>query len=192
MPLNTASVSEDGELLTTETEREKNVTSRYVATAVAATLWVVMVDLSDVERFHLTGNGRVDISTITLGIDRAANSVGSVSVGVVTRVDAANGDVTFFSGASFVNVSDTNIYRSINFAPSQLKCGVYAGVPRKIVSNDVVLNSTAIQSDVALNSPLGDATVFPAVGDIVARFLYTSGSAYNASVRLLYHGEDHA
>ncbi len=191
-PRLSATITDDGELLTTETEREENVCSRYAATAVGATLYVVMVDLSDMANFHLTANGRVDISAITVGIDRAANSVGAVNIGVVTRVDATNGDISFFSGTTFVNVSDTSLYRSINLAPSQMKCGVRSGIPTRFVTNDKLTNSTAIQSDVALNSPLGDATVFPAVGDIVAQFLYTSGTAYNATVRLFYHGEQTA
>lgn len=182
-------VTAEGELTTVDSGGEKNVLARYYAENIAATTWVVLVDLSDTANFHHDATGRIDISYLSMQIDRPTNAVGAVHIGVVTRVDATNADVTFFAGLHFINSSDTAIIRSENFAPSQVKCGVTGGLTTKIVNNENVVNDTAIQTDVALASPRGAATVIPAVGDIVAQFQHISGGAYNASVRLFFHGQ---
>lgn len=180
----------DGEILVTETERERNKLSRYSLSSVGSTKYVVLVDLSDITNWPHTSTGRIDISFIGVTVDRAANSVGSVRIGVVTRVDATNGDLSYFFEVNFTNAADTFISRSENYAPSQIKCGVSAGgVTTAIVGNDKLTNSTAIQTDVALDSFRGATTVSPAVGDIIGEFTYTSGTAYGATMRILYHSE---
>lgn len=182
--------SNDREIYVTETEREKNVVSRYEVSGVDATKWICLVDLSDTTNWKHESTTRIDISAIGIMVDRAANSVGAVNIGVVTRVDGTNGDVKFFSALGFSNTSETFIRFFENYAPSQVKLGVSGGVLTRLVSNGGVTNDTAIQTDVSLDSFRGSGTVAPAVGDIVVRFLYTSGTSYNSVVRVFYHAED--
>lgn len=185
------SSSSDNELLTTVTERERNVFTAYSPGAITSdgTTWACLVDLSDTDNWRHDRTGRIDISIINLSIDKSTNCTGSVSIGVITRVDATNGDVTFFAGASFTNSSDNRIVVERNYAPSQLKCGVSGGVTTRIATSAKTANDTGIQTDVPLASFLGAGTVTPAVGDIVIRFVKTAGTTMSPACQLFYHGE---
>lgn len=186
-----ASASPDGEVLITETERERNVFSAYGPGAITSdgTTWACLVDLSDTSNWPHDRTGRIDISIINMQVDKTTNCTGSVSLGVITRVDATNADVTLFAGISFNNASETHLEVSRNFAPSQLKCGVSGGVATRIVTTAKLTNDTGIQTDVAMASHRGAGTVTPAVGDIVVRFIKTAGTSMTPAVQVFYHGE---
>lgn len=179
----------DKELITTETEREKNVLARFVKTAVAATGYAALIDLSNITDFPHDDNGRIDISYMNIQIDRDNTATGSVKVGVVTRVDGTNGDVTYFASQTFDKTSDTHLNLVDNLHPSQIKTGVINGETTRIVSNDIETDTTGIQNDVALDSPIGAASVLPAVGDIVIKHTFGGSGTYNYNVRLMYHGQ---
>lgn len=178
----------DGELYVTETEREINVRAGYSRASIAADAWAVLVDLSDDTTWPHDGTGRIDISQISMQVDKSANSVGILQVGVVLRVDATNGDFLPIAGIRFENgTAAANLIRDISYSPSQIKCGVVAGnTPRILAAGSKVLNNTGLQSDVAIPSASGN-NVIPAVGDIVVRFVHTSGGAWTGGVGVMYH-----
>lgn len=178
--------SDDGELWTTNTERENNVRASFVQTGIQASSWAILIDLSDTVNFPHDETGAAHVSLISLQVDRGNTSVGLVQVGVVTRVDGINGDVTSFAAVRFENGSPTNVIRDINFAPSQVKCGVVAGATTHMVSNSKLLNDTGLQTDIAIPTATG-GTAFPAVGDVVVKYTHTSGSAWTGGVGVLYH-----
>lgn len=184
-----STVTDDGELLVTETEREQNVRASIALTGIQATSWAVLVDLSDTTNFPHEGTGRVDISLINAMIDRASNAVGYMQLCLVTRVSATNGDATVIASIRFENNSETHIARDVNVAPSQIKCAVVDGATPFMITNAKIVNDTGLQSDVALDSPRGSATVIPAVGDIVVRFVHTSGGQWTGAVGILYHAK---
>lgn len=165
-----------------------NVQVSYSKSDIAATSWAVLIDLSDTVNWpHEPGNG-IDISYMSLQVDKPTNALGRFQIGVVTRVSATNGDVSVFRGIIFDKDDGAGrIDRTENFAPSQIRCEVIGGLTPSLLTSSRLLNDAGIQSDVALDSPIGAATVIPAVGDIVIRFLHTSGGAWNAAVSALYH-----
>lgn len=182
--------TEDAELYTTVTEREKNVRASYVKTGIQATSWAVLVDLSDETGWPHTGTGRIDISLINAMVDRSANTVGFMQLCVATRVGPTNGDATVIASIRFENNAESHISRDVNVAPSQVKCAVVDGATPFMITNALIVNDTGLQSDVAIDSPLGAGTVIPAVGDILVRFVHTSGGVWTGAVGVLYHGED--
>lgn len=190
LPVTNSSMSftSDRELIITETEREKNVRASYVLSGIQATTWAVLVDLSNIVTWPHKATGRIDISAISMQLDKSSNSVGLMQLGVVTRVDATNGDVTTFGAIRFENSTENFIVRDVNLAPSQIKCDVVAGVTPHIISNSKILNDTGIQSDVAIPSASG-SNVIPAVGDIVIKYTHTSGGVWTGGMGILYHGE---
>lgn len=179
-------VSEDGHLRVQQPEFI-NVQVSYSKSDIAATSWAVLIDLSDTVNWpHEPGVG-IDISYMSLQVDKAINTLGRFQIGVVTRVDATNGDVSVFRGIIFDKDDGAGrIDRTENFSPSQIRCEVSGGTTPNFLTSNRVLNDTGIQSDVALDSPLGTATVIPAVGDVVIRLLHTSGGSWNAAVSCLY------
>ena len=163
-----------------------NVYSNYEIQGVAATSWAVLVDLSDSTNYPHEAGSSLNISLIDMEVDRATNSVGQMDLGIVTRVDGTNGDVTLINSVEFTAGDEAYITHSTNFSPSVVRCAVVAGATPYIAYNTKVLNNTGIQSDVALASFQGAGTVTPAVGDLVVRFLHTSGAAWNGSVEIMY------
>ena len=78
-----------------------NVQVSYSKSDISATSWAVLIDLSDTVNWpHEPGNG-IDISYMSLQVDKPANALGRFQVGVVTRVNATNGDVSVFRGIIF-------------------------------------------------------------------------------------------
>lgn len=181
------SVSEDGNLLVQQPEFV-NVQVSYSKSDISATSWAVLIDLSDTVNWpHSPGNG-IDVSYMSLQVDKPTNALGRLQVGVVTRVNATNGDVSVFRGIIFDKDDGAGrIDRTENFAPSQIRTEVVGGLTPNFLTSTRILNDIGIQTDVALDSPTGTANVFPAVGDIVVRFLHTSGGAWNAAISALYH-----
>lgn len=163
--------------------------ARVTLDNVGSTQWAVVVDLSDTTNFPHKYTGRIDISQIGMQVDRESSAVGRFQMGVVTRVDATSGDVTFFRSIMFEKGNETNFVRLETLAPLEIQTGVVGGKTQEIVSSGFVVNDTGLQTDVPLKSPLGDATVAPGVGDIVVRAVYTSGGTYNATGSVLYSSE---
>ena len=124
-------------------------------------------------------------------VDRSNNSIGFMQIGVVTRVSATNGDFAPIAGIRFENTASTSIIRDINYSPSQVKCGVVAGVTTRITATGKVTNDTGLQTDVTIPTAAG-TNVAPAVGDIVIRYVHTSGGAWTGGVGVLYHAHAEA
>lgn len=183
--------SADGELQVTTVEQEKNNLVAYTKSGVAATAYVILVDLSDTTNWPHDATGRVDLSYVSFQVDKPTGAQGRLSLGVITRVDGTSADVVFFRGLIFQNGTGTFIERAENFAPSQIKCGVSGGstVQLLVTPTETI---TAINTATPLDSPLGTATVTPAPGDLVARFQHDSGAAWNGAVSVLYHAQDTA
>ena len=189
-PIPNPTLSNGGEVWVTETERENNVRASYAQSGIAASAWAVLVDLSDTTTWPHDFTGSIHVSHISLQVDKAANSVGLIQLGVVKRISATDGDVTMFSSLRFENGTN-DLVRDVNVAPSQIKCDVVGGVTPKMVSNISVLNDTGLQTDLAIQSASG-STVFPAVGDIVMRIVHTSGGPWTAAAGILYHSHEAA
>ena len=179
-------VSGDGHLRVQQPEFI-NVQVSYSKSDIGASGWALLIDLSDTANWpHEPGIG-IDISYMSLQVDKAQNSLGRMQVGVVTRVNATNGDVSVFRGLIFSGADGAGrIDRVENFAPSQIRAEVVSGATPSLLTSNKLLNESGINTATLLDSPLGAATRAPAVGDIVIRFLHTSGADWNAAVSTLY------
>lgn len=182
-----AKITSDGELAITETERERNVLASYTETGINSTRYACLIDLSDTTNFHHSGTGRVDISLISMGIDRDATATGSARIGVITAIDGVDADISYFFRILFNNSTISQISRDINYSPSQLKCGVSGGALTRMITNDTE-TTASVNTGVSLNSPRGSSTVTPAVGDIVIKMDRTLGT-YGLRCTALFHGE---
>ena len=177
-------VTSDGEQYTTNTERERNGFSSYVLNDVGATTYAILIDKSDTTNFPHDTTDDLHLSAVYLTVDRDANAIGTLRVGVITRVDGTNADVSWFSGVAFIKSDERHLVRDRNFAPSQLRAVVSGGLTPYFVTNAKSTNVTAINTGTTLNTPVGAAT--PAVEDIVIDFEWTAGT-YDASASCFYH-----
>lgn len=181
-------ITDDGEVWTTATERERNVRASYALTGIQASAWAILVDLSNDTVWPHTGTNAIHISLINAQIDKAPRSVGLMQLGVVTRVDGTDGDVMMIASMRFENDNTTGAHlaRDVNVSPSLIRCDVVDGAPISMISNVRVLNDTGLQTDVAIPTASG-VNAAPGVGDIVIRYVHTSGGAWTGAVGVLYH-----
>lgn len=184
-----AKVTSDGELAITETERERNVAARYTESGINSTRYAILVDLSDTSGFKHDQTGRIDISYMSMQIDKETTARGRVAIGVITAIDGTNATIRYFASILFDNSADDHLTRDRNFSPSQVKCGVSGGALTKIVSNDSE-TTASVNTGVSLNSSTG-STVTPAVGDIIIKMDRLAGT-FSTSIFTLYHAESAA
>ena len=179
-------VDADGRLQVGQPEVQ-NVFAAISVPDVGATQYAVLVDLSDTTNWPHTGTGYIQASYVSLQVDKEPAAAGRLQVGVITRVGETSADIQIIRGLLFENSSDDHIERAENFSPSLIKTNSVGNVAVNMIGPRI-LNETLVQSDVALLSPLGAGTVLPEVGDIVVRFLYTSGGPFAGAATLLYQG----
>jgi hypothetical protein len=185
-------MTEDGEIWTTVTERENDVFSQYSEAAIDTTKYVIMVDKDNANFPHCLQNqgmNRIDITIVFLVVDAAINSNGILNLGVISRIDGTNADILYLLGIPFL-ATTTQFIASFRGTPSQAKMDILDGVLQHGVTNNKETNVAAVNTSVALDSPLGAGTVFPALGDIVLKIQHVSGGAYNAGVFIFYHGHN--
>ncbi len=185
-------VTSDGEMATTATERERNVMLKLARSAVSSTVYVALIDLSDTTNFPHDSTGRIDVSWIRGVIDKSTASRGTVSVGVITRIDGTDADISYLTSFPFENNGETKIIIEFNVSPSQIKFGTSSGNLHQSITDDVETSVVAVNTGLTLDSVRGAGTVTPAVGDIILKAAHTAGGAYNATVELLYHSESTA
>ena len=178
-----ARITSDGELATTNTEKERNLSIHYQNSAIAATEYSVLVDLSDTSGFPHDSTGRIDFSFLKVDIEKsAANVIGEVEIGLITRIDGTDADIDYLYGFQFLKGSETILSEIINYAPSQLKFA--AG---RYITNVTETNVAAVNTGASLDSPNG--SISPGLGDIIIKQAYTSGGNYDLDIEIMYHSE---
>lgn len=108
------------------------------------------------------------------------------NMGVVTRIDGTDGDVSIFRGIVFAQDEGGRVDRVENYSPSQIRTEVVSGDTPHILTSNRYLNEAAINTATPLDSPIGAASVVPDVGDIVVRYRHDAGGNWNAAVSALY------
>lgn len=165
--------------LAAETKRVVMANASY-----SADTYKILVDLSDTTNFPHTETGSVNISNLKVTVDPASNSVGSVMVGAITRIDGTDADIEYLFSVPF-GKSPTRILSINNFSPSELKFEVSGGTLVHALTGSFENNVTAVNTGGTL-SVTGGGTATPAVGDVVVKFDHTSGSAWDSLVSAFY------
>lgn len=179
-------VTPDGELMVSETERERNVIVSYKITSVSVTTYYCLVDLSNTTTWPHDSTGRIDVSGYRVEMDRNTFN-GSVAVGVVTAISGSNCTVTYFR-EWLVDSSTGGIYSHHEIdTPNQTKLNQSDGILTRYFSNNAE-TTTSVTTASTLASPSG-STVTPAVGDILLRISRTSGTLSQLNFKLFYHSE---
>lgn len=181
--------SDSHELFTTNTERETSVNIRISDfKSTTGTFWYGVIDMSDTVNWPHEYQDRIDITAIGLNIDKAAATRGSLSLGVVTRIDETDADIEVIAGYSFLENDSTSTLFAFNYSPMQLKCSVVNGRTDKIKTSSLLTGITAINTLTPLNfGAAGGATFIPAVGDIVTRLSTTVIGNIFFGISLSYH-----
>lgn len=177
-------ITTDGEVWTTETEKESGVWAGFSGSQdTATTTYLGAIDLSDTVNFPHDHTGRLDFSLFRISMDKAINARGTISIGIITRINGTNADITYLDGIGFLQNDSPSVQFINNLAPMQNKASMTGGVLDKVKTNTIELNVAAVNTGVTLE-PF-DFT--PAVGDCVVKITTTTGGTLNYGIGLGYH-----
>ena len=153
-----------------------------VFSAITATRYFGLVDLSDRTNFPHSETGRIDLHATYFQVDRNSSATGSLRLGVITRVSATSADIAYVQGVTFTNSDTRRITRDRNFR-NPIQLGQSGGnLTRAIGVKE--LNVAAVNTATLITGPAGLAWT-PAVGDLVARAERTAGE-YSGSLSVQY------
>lgn len=144
----------------------------------STTQYKIMVDLSDRATFPHHFTGRTELHSVFFFVDKGANTVGQVQLGVITRIDGTDADIVFVQGVSFSSSSDRSFSRDRIYNAPILLGQSGGNLTRSAGVKETGI--TAVNTGGTLQTPFGTAT--PAVGDLIVRYTYTSGAAFSAFV----------
>lgn len=182
--------SEDGEAWITDKEREGNVSVLLSTTvSTAQTYWYGLVDLSDTTNWPHDISTNIHISDIYFHVDKVATAFGEFSIGVITRVDGTDADVSFVYVSSFTQNDTLSSVEIINLSPSQIKLNVESGAMSKFKTTKVDLAVSAINTGGG-DLSFGSDTFTPAVGDLVAKLVKTGQGDMTITASVTYHMDD--
>ncbi|TNE58616.1 MAG: hypothetical protein EP341_03095 [Sphingomonadales bacterium] len=182
-----ASGSDDNEILTTVTERERGVFAAVSSGDITADAYRGFIDLSNTTSLPHDRTGRIDLTAAFISVDRDSTAAGSVRIGVVTRIDGTDSDIEYVQGVTFSKSDVRSIIRDRVFSPNQLKCSVVSGALDKVASQFTETGVTAVNTGTSLTDANGNS-FNPAVGDLIIKFSRSAGT-YASSVSVFYHGE---
>ena len=166
---------------------KSNKLIHYVITGNVASTSTILIDLSDTSGYPHKKTNSINISFLKIIVDKVDLATGSVKIGVVTRVDTTDGDVSFFADVSFTTTTVLYLESKLNITPSTIRTLVKSNSVQHFVTNDTLSSNTNFQTDVSLNTSAG-GVAFPAIGDIVIHVTGRNTKAANFSFSVLYQG----
>ena len=182
-------ITSSNELLTNTLASNRSMVVHTRQNVGTDTTWYMLVDLSDTSGWPHSETTGVVIDCIKVSVIAGASSTGTLDVGVVTRVDGTDGDVTFVIHDDWVGESGGGAGQSVfenstNFSSSGLNATVTGGNLDRMLSSQKVSNDSAINT---LTSLTGVGSAEPGVGDLVFRIENSNESGVDVAVTLNYH-----
>jgi hypothetical protein len=160
------------------------------STEVTVTAFVVLVDLSATGVFPHSETGYVMLDRIAFDVQfSTGTAVANIKIGVITRIDATDADVSWLYHAVPGAANSYDHRRTIEEFPGGLTFYTSGGNLQDAVTNITDANLSSIKTGVTLDSPVGSVT--PAVGDVVMELGYDTDS-FNITLSALYHTESTA
>lgn len=180
-------VTSNRELLSNTFAADNASCVAYEDPLITADTYVLLVDLdnSGGEWPHVAGIG-IDVDHLSLTINFAANnSEAVVRIGIITRVDGTDADITYLFNerVGAANAKD-GIALAENFQPSAIRFEQSGGSLVGALSSVKELAVAAVNTGLALASPAG--TTVPAVGDLVMKLDFIAGN-WELDMNMLYH-----
>jgi len=149
----------------------------FVKTGVTADTFFMLVDLNGASYPHTAGTKLSLVGSFGRAFKSSAGSKWAVNVGVITRIDGTDADITYFSVSS-VFLRDTSKLSTESQAvvlDFPVSFEISGGALTRGVSNFHDNPVAAVNTGITLEDPNGD-TPTPAVGDIVVRAELVSGA----------------
>jgi len=154
----------------------------------------VLVDLSDTTNFPHTETGKVRLYRIELDMEMDTAGDFDIYIGVIVEVDATNGTAEWIDVFRFrvdeAPADNTSHYHLVReYYGLDLEVDGSNDTLYNVVTNSEQAGSTNWQTDVSLDSPVGDTSSAPGDGDLVMFVDQTAGNLYIA-VKVFYRTEE--
>jgi hypothetical protein len=157
--------------------REVDVYSAaFAKEAVAATTFFMLVDLDGAGYPHAPGTKVSIVGAFGRAFKTNAGARWAVDVGVVTRIDATDADITYFAGASMFlrDTSQLSVEAQAVILDFPISAEVATGELARGISNFNENPEAGLNTGAGIEDPKG-ATPTAAVGDVVIRARLISG-----------------
>lgn len=180
----------DDELLTNTLASSRKSRAVYSEDGIISDTYIMMIPLdgNSGEYPHSQFNS-IDIDSFSTSVSfPSANAKAVVKLGVITRIDAVDSDISWLI-SEIVGTHSANISQNIhqNYQPSSIVFKQSGGIPVGAVSNDVDKGLIDVNTSLTLNSS-SDNSITPALGDVILKLSYFADS-YDAKVSVLYHSD---
>jgi hypothetical protein len=170
-----------GELLTNTIASNRQNRGVFNGGTISAITYAILVDIS-VEPF--TSYTSVDTIEMTCNLS-GNNSTCNIKVGVITRIDGTDADISWLIISNFSTANANNyLIFTENYQPSAIQFRSSGGTLVNSYTNDTSANVTAVNTGITLASPSGNIT--PAVNDVIILFDHT-GTNFDSVVSTVYH-----
>jgi len=194
IPTTTAEYDQTGSVVLSRGDEEGNLHQiprgahflavlQKMSSALTADEAFVLVDLSDSTNFPHTETGKIRLLRIEVDWEADTNGTGKLYIGVITEVDATNGTAYFLDAIRMHtdhDGTDSTDKRHLVREYYGLDLEVDAANDKlyHVITNSIQSGDTNWQTDVALDSPLGNTSSAPGDGDLVAWLDWTAGNVY--------------
>lgn len=166
-----------------DTTTQEGITSLYTVTGIernchvnmdvadiAATVGLMLVDLSDNVNWPHVATGRIYLLYLMIDIEPESTFRGEVALGFLENVDGSNGD--------FHTVIDYRLDKKADPIITTMNFGSYAmTLDTDHWFGPTILNDTTWQTDVNLLGPNGATSFSAGDGDLVCKVTRTAGEA---------------
>lgn len=139
---------------------------------IAATTDIILLDLSDTTNYPHINTGSIHMAWMLFSIEASSNADYELSLGFLNNVDATDGDYWEIFAVSGTKQTGVNKFQLLSVAPDGPWCK-----PDRVITNNILLNQTAFQTDVNMKTILDPLTADtpPGTGDIVVRITINAG-----------------
>jgi hypothetical protein len=179
----------NNEILTNTLASNRKSRAVYKQNAINADSYIIMVDLSDTTNYPHAQTGSINIDHFTASINfNSGTAQATINLGVITRIDGTDADITYLINdvVGVQSANDTQII-NYNYQPSAVSFKVVGGALVGAVSNNIDENIASVNTGLTLQSSR-NATITPAVGDIILKLEYVADD-YDATISILYHSK---
>jgi len=164
------------------TRERSNKFLSYSSVDNVASTHTIAVDLSDTSGYPHDRTGSLTISSVEIDVEKSTGATGTIRLGVITRVDNTNGDISYLLDYPFEKTTETSLDFGSNVSPSLIN------LKRSYVTNVSSLSATAFQADVLLPTSIGGNKA-PSVGDLILSVIRTNSEAINFVLKIFYQSE---
>jgi len=142
----------------------------------------LIIDLSDTTGYPHKNTKHLTVSSVELDMEKSTGATGTLSLGVITRVDNDNADINYLLIYPFEKTTETSLSFGGSVSPSIID------LKRGYATNVSSSGAAAFQADLSLPTLIGGNSP-PSVGDLILSNIRTNSEEINFVLKIFYQSE---